>query len=66
MEVSDAMAYPRVVKTDKGLKLLSSDEAYDYAKKTGEFIKFNNDDDAVYFTENYKKGKNVTIGKPKK
>jgi hypothetical protein len=66
MEVSDGMAYPRVVKTNEGLKFLSSDDAYDYARKTGEFIKFKNDDDALYFTQNYKKGKNVTIGKPKK
>ncbi len=66
MEVSDGMAYPRVVKTNDGLKFLSSDDAYDYARNTGEFIKFNNDDDALYFTQNYKKGKNVTIGKPKK
>jgi hypothetical protein len=27
------------------------------------FIKFKDDNDALYFTQNYKKGKNVTIGK---
>jgi hypothetical protein len=45
------------------LKFLNSDDAYNYAKKTGEFIKFKDDNDALYFTQNYKKGKNVTIGK---
>ena len=63
MEVSDSMAYPRVVKGDNGLQLLNSDDAYNYAKKTGEFIKFKNDNDALYFTQNYKNGKGVTIGK---
>jgi hypothetical protein len=63
MEVSDGMAYPRVIKESSGLKLLNSDDAYNYAKKTGEFIKFNNDNDALFFTQNYKTGKGVTIGK---
>lgn len=63
MEVSDGMAYPRVVQMGNQLKYLSSDDAYNFAKKTGEFIKFKDDNDALYFTQNYKKGKNVTIGK---
>ena len=63
MEVSDQMAYPRVVNINGKLSLLSSDDAYNYAIKTGEFIKFKNDDDALKFTQQYKKGKGVTIGK---
>ncbi len=63
MEVSDGLAYPRVVQMGNQLKFLNSDDAYNYAKKTGEFIKFKDDNDALYFTQNYKKGKNVTIGK---
>ena len=63
MEVSDGMAYPRVVNIGGKLQYLSSDDAYDYALKSGEFIKFKNDDEAIKFTENYKKGTRVTIGK---
>lgn len=63
MEVSDGMAYPRVVNIGGKLQLLNSDDAYNYALKSGEFIKFKNDDEAVKFTENYKKGTGVTIGK---
>lgn len=63
MEVSDGIAYPRVVNINKELKYLNSDDAYDYAKKTGEFIKFKNDADAVKFTQNYKGGRKVKIGK---
>lgn len=63
MEVSDGIAYPRVVNQNGKLTFLSSDDAYNYARKTGEFIKFKDDNEAVKFTENYKKGKGVTIGK---
>jgi hypothetical protein len=63
MEVSDGLAYPRVVNINGRLTYLSSSEAYDYAKKTGEYIKFKNDDEAVKFTQNYKRGNKVTIGK---
>lgn len=63
MEVSDAKAYPRVVNQGGKLVHLSSDDAYDYAMKNKEYIKFKNDEDAIKFTENYKKGKKVKIGK---
>ncbi len=63
MEVSDGIANPRVVNLNGKMTFLSSDDAYDYARKSGEFIKFKNDRDAVKFTERYKKGKGVTIGK---
>jgi hypothetical protein len=63
MEVSDARAYPRVVNQGGKLGLLSSDSAYKYAMKNKEYIQFKNDDEAVKFTENYKGGKKVKIGK---
>jgi len=60
MESSDGIVYPRVVRTPKGeMKFLSSDKAYKYAQKTGEFIQFPNDEQAQYFGKNYKQGVNV-------
>ena len=46
MEVSDGIAYPRVVNQNGKLTFLSSDDAYNYARKTGEFIKFKDDNEA--------------------
>jgi hypothetical protein len=63
MEVSDGMAYPRVVNMNGKLQFLNSNDAYNYARKSGEFIKFADDKEALKFTENYKKGSKVTIGK---
>jgi len=78
MESSDGMVYPTVVQTpDGGIRFMgkylgkdkngrpmyNTDEAYNYAKSTGNHIKFTNDDDARYFSENYKKSKLVKIGK---
>ena len=78
MESSDGMVYPTVVQTpDGGIRFMgkylgkdkngrpmyNTDEAYKYAKSSGNYIKFNNDEDAQYFSENYKKSKHVKIGK---
>ena len=78
MESSDGIAYPLVVQTpDGGLRFMgkylgkdkdgkpmyNTDEAYNYAKSTGNHIKFANDKDAQYFAENYKNSKLVKIGK---
>jgi hypothetical protein len=78
MESSDGIVYPTVVQTpDGGIRFMgkylgnnkeggpmyNTDEAYKYAKSTGNYIKFNNDADAQYFSENYKKSKLVKIGK---
>ena len=38
-----------------GLKHLSQGEAADYAMQSGELIKFNNEEDAKWFSKNYKK-----------
>lgn len=63
MEVSDGKAYPRVVNQGGKLSYLSRDSAYNYAMKNKEYIQFKNDDEAVKFTQNYKGGKKVKIGK---
>ena len=78
MESSDGIVYPTVVQTpDGGIRFMgkylgnnqegspmyNTDEAYKYAKSTGNYIKFDNDADAQYFSENYKKSKLVKIGK---
>jgi hypothetical protein len=63
MEVSDGKAYPRVVNQGGKLTYLDSDSAYNYAMKNKEYIQFKNDADAVKFTENYKSGRRVKIGK---
>ena len=81
MESADGMVYPTVVNhpteglrfmgvckgvNDEGRPMYNTDEAYNYAKKTGNFIRFNNDADAQFFAENYKDSKHVKIGKSKK
>lgn len=81
MESGDGLVYPTVVNhpteglrfmgrymgTDNdGRPMYNTDEARNYAIKTGNFIKFDNDKDAQYFAENYKSSKLVKIGKPKK
>ena len=66
MEVSDGIAYPRVIERpfNQGLHYFKDwRDAHDYAKRTGEFIKFPSDKEALEFTQKYKTGKNVTIGK---
>jgi len=78
MASGDGIAFPTVVQTpDGGIRFMgkylgkdkegkpmyNTNEAYDYAKSTGNYIKFNNDKDAQYFSENYKKSKLVKIGK---
>lgn len=49
------MAYPRIINTGKGLKLLSEQEALQHAMKTGEYIPFQSIDDVNWFGQNYKK-----------
>jgi hypothetical protein len=51
-----AMVYPEIIQDSTGqLKRLGRQEAMDYAKKSGEFIQFNNPQDADWFGKNYKK-----------
>ena len=47
--------YPTVVQTEKGdLKRLKGKEAVRHAFKTKEYIPFDNPDDALWFSKNYK------------
>ena len=50
----EGIVFPTIVQRGEQLVRLSPDEAYDYAKSTGEFIKFKNPADAEYFAKNYK------------
>lgn len=51
-----AIAYPMIVQENSGaLKMLSPEMAVDHAIKTGQFVPFDNQDDADWFTKNYKK-----------
>lgn len=58
MESGDGLVYPRVVMKDGRLQNLG-DEAWKYARQTGEQIKFPNDQMAQWFGKNYKKGTGV-------
>ena len=58
------VSYPKVVRINGSLVALNDDDAYNYAMKNGEYIKFNTDKDARFFAENgYKKGKGIKIMK---
>jgi len=68
MEESDGMVYPTVVQMPNGklqyLNLNDKNAAYNYAKKTGQFIKFPTVEQARWYGGNgYKTGTGVTIGK---
>lgn len=67
MESSDGRVYPTVVKMPDGkLKYLNEndkDAAWNYAKKTKQYIQFPSDMAAQWFAENYKKGTNVLKNK---
>ncbi len=59
MESSDNYVYPTVVRRNGKLEYLGKG-AYDYAMKTGEFVKLKSPDEANWFAENgYKMGTNV-------
>jgi len=48
--------YPTVIDAGNGeLRQLSDDGAWEHSQKTGEFIEFNREKDAAWFSENYKK-----------
>ena len=74
MESGDKRAYPTVVQMPNGklqyLNQNDKDAAWNYAKSTGQFIQFPNDEQAEWYANNgYKKGTNVLKGKtntPKK
>jgi hypothetical protein len=51
-----AMVYPMIIQDPKtgNLTKLSPDEAYEYALSSGEHIMFPTEEDASWFTKNYK------------
>jgi hypothetical protein len=71
MEESDGMVYPTVVQFpgQQGVQYLNKSDkngAYNYAKKTGEFIKFPTVEQALWYaSDGYKTGTGVTIGNKK-
>lgn len=58
MESGDSAVYPRIVMKDGKLQNLG-DNAWKYARQTGEQIKFPNDEIAKWFGKNYKRGTGV-------
>ena len=48
-------SYPTVVRKGGDLVRLGGREAIDHAKKTGEYIEFPSDEEALNFSKNYKK-----------
>jgi hypothetical protein len=57
MASSDNIVYPNIVRMpgQNNLKLLSPDDAYRYARESGEFIPFETPEQAEWFGKNYKK-----------
>lgn len=49
------LVYPTVVSGEKGLVRLSDDEAWKHALTNREYIDFDNEESAAWFSENYKK-----------
>jgi N12 class adenine-specific DNA methylase/DNA-directed RNA polymerase specialized sigma subunit len=49
------ISYPTIVEKNGKLVQLSSEEAIKHAKRTGEFIEFDDPKDAEYFSKNYKR-----------
>ena len=47
--------YPTIVEGEGGLQRLDGRAAFDYAMKTGEYIDFGDEEDAEWFSKNYKK-----------
>ena len=46
--------FPTVLNTGDKLKRFEDDVAWDYTQKTGNYIVFDNPEDAQYFSEHYK------------
>tara|TARA_R100000329_G_C7504062_1_gene177463 strand:- start:89 stop:490 length:402 start_codon:yes stop_codon:yes gene_type:complete len=55
MASADNFVYPTVIDTGKGKLIhLNGDDAYNYAMKTGEFIKTDSPEEANWLAKNYK------------
>jgi hypothetical protein len=59
MEQADNRVYPTIIKDKTGKLKYLGDDAYNYADSTKSFIQFPTEKEALWFTENYKKGTGV-------
>ena len=56
LESTDDIVYPRIQEINGKLKFLNSEDAYNTALKTGNYLKFNSEEEAIDFGEGYKQG----------
>ena len=56
LESTDNIVYPRIQEINGKLKFLNSEDAYNTALKTGNYLKFNSEEEAINFGEGYKQG----------
>ena len=56
LESTDNIVYPRIQEINGKLKFLNSEDAYNTALKTGNYLKFNSEEEAIDFGKGYKQG----------
>ena len=56
LESTDNIVYPRIQEINGKLKFLNSEDAYNTALKTGNYLKFNSEEEAIDFGKEYKQG----------
>ena len=56
LESTDNIVYPRIQEISGKLKFLNSEDAYNTALKTGNYLKFNSEEEAIDFGKGYKQG----------
>ena len=56
LESANNIVYPRIQEINGKLKFLNSEDAYNTALKTGNYLKFNSEEEAIDFGEGYKQG----------
>lgn len=56
LESTDNIVYPRIQEINGKLKFLNSEDAYNTALKTRNYLKFNSEEEAIDFGERYKQG----------
>ena len=56
LESANNIVYPRIQEINGKLKFLNSEDAYNTALKTGNYLKFNSEEEAIDFGKGYKQG----------
>ena len=56
LESANNIVYPRIQEINGKLKFLNSEDAYNTALKTGNYLKFNSEEEAIDFGKEYKQG----------